>query len=479
MPGFFKRGAQHNTSSAAKPPETAKTIPSSCENPAFPDLTSHELDALFNLGQVYAIEVGQRLSEVLPTGMPSSGCIYLVLKGRLELCDPSGTIFATLGPGDYIDPRDLNQGSAGSSPHDSCQPSATHACSLLELATDTLVQLDPARYEKLDRHLSQKRQHLLENLFQRTQSVARQNRLLSEALWQSRTHEDQSFVKSDLVQQVVRGVPRLPVSTVTLLNKLLDEKSTHSEILELVKSDPGLTGTLLKAVNSPVYAFANKIGNVHHAITLLGFDAVHQLVLSESLRKSLPANPEFMVMHLRSLEISHIAFSIASCTNIYKPASSTNIYKPAEAATAGILCQVGDVVVELLKAQNPRLADLLKSINTNALGAELLRNWNLPEPLCQAVAYQDYPEFAAPNRIPEAILPGAAILHWATRCQQWLRGNMPAASSSPFAEAYLQALGIVETDEHSLYLGRVLQNLRSRAGVLPKSLQNAVHAKVD
>jgi len=42
-------------------------------------------------------------------------------------------------------------------------------------------------------------------------------------------------------------VPRLPVSTATLLGKLLDEHSTNAEVVELVKSDPSLIASLLSA----------------------------------------------------------------------------------------------------------------------------------------------------------------------------------------------------------------------------------------
>lgn len=266
---------------------------------------------------------------------------------------------------------------------------------------------------------------------------------------------------SDLAQTVIQKIPKLPIATLGLLNKLTDDSTSTNEVVELVKSDPSLTSGLLKTLNSAEYTFEEKISDVNHAVSLLGFVGVHQIVMSQSLRKSLPSTPVFQKSYLRSLEISHIAFAISQ---------ASGIGKPAEMATIGLVHELGNVVIELLRQQNPKLGNLIDFFDTPIIGAQLLKTWNLPESIWQTIEYQDFPEFAPPEKIPGTHLSAIAVIYLARLCHQRLNKVSQTRLPTLFLNDYLSLLNWNGLSLNSLVNEKVVPTLRKKGNALPASL---------
>ncbi len=266
---------------------------------------------------------------------------------------------------------------------------------------------------------------------------------------------------SELAQTVIQKIPKLPIATISLLNKLMDDSTSTNEVVELVKSDPSLTSVLLKTLNSADYTFKEKISDVNHAVSLMGFVGVHQIVMSQSLRKSLPATPAFQKSYLRSLEISHIAFAISQ---------ASGIGKPAEMATIGLVHELGNVVIELLRQQNPKLENLIDFFDTSVIGAQLLKTWNLPESIWQTIEYQDFPEFAPPEKIPGAPLSAIAVIYLARLCHQRLNKVSQTRLPTLFLNDYLNLLNWNELSLGAVLDEKVVPTLRKKSNTLPASL---------
>ena len=49
-------------------------------------------------------------------------------------------------------------------------------------------------------------------------------------------------------------------------------------IARLISQDPGLSGSLLKIVNSPYYGLSNKIASIQRAVNLLGSRSIINLI---------------------------------------------------------------------------------------------------------------------------------------------------------------------------------------------------------
>ena len=266
---------------------------------------------------------------------------------------------------------------------------------------------------------------------------------------------------SELAQTVIQKIPKLPIATLSLLNKLMDDSTSTNEVVELVKSDPSLTSVLLKTLNSADYAFKEKISDVNHAVALLGFVGVHQIVMSQSLRKSLPATPAFQKSYLRSLEISHIAFAISQ---------ASGIGKPAEMATIGLVHELGNIVIELLRQQNPKLENLIDFFDTSVIGAQLLKTWNLPESIWQTIEYQDFPEFAPPEKTPGASLTAIAVIYLARLCHQRLNKVSQTRLPTLFLDDYLCLLNWNGLSLGTVIDEKIVPTLRKKGDALPASL---------
>lgn len=418
-------------------------------------LRDSDLATLCSLVPIRVLDAG----DVLLRAGDRDPAIHLLIKGEVVLQDGAGATLLEVGSGDSIGGLDSDAAEAAL-----FSAIARGPASVLSLSREAFDGLDEGIRLRLLSRRQLQQQALMQRLAARDRDLSSRNQALVDALYRSRQATDTGFSRSEAVGEVIRKVPRLPVSTATLLAKLFDERTTHAEVVDLVKSDPSLTSTLLKAVNSPLYSLQHKIDNVNHAVTLLGFDAVHQLIMSESMRKSLPETPRFLEIYQRSLETSQLAFATAQ---------AVGVGRPAEVSTIGLLREIGSVVLELLKSQNPRLQGLLATMDSAGLGAELLRAWNLPEGLCRSVQFQHYPEFALPEHVPGDVRENVALLHLASRFRDRIHAG-DGGKNGPFPDEYLAALGLTGVGEDDLFQQKVKPRLMARPQALPKSLAAAL-----
>ena len=200
---------------------------------------------------------------------------------------------------------------------------------------------------------------------------------------------------------------------------------------------------------------------MNHAIVLLGFNRVYQMIMAESLRQSLPDTPVFQELYFHSLAISHIAFAICQ---------ESQVGRPSEMATIGLLHDIGQVVIELLKKQNPKLTILIDSLDGAGMGSELLRTWNLPQTVWKSIEYQFYPEFSPTSNVPDEVLENVTVLYLAHACYYFLQNSPEEELPTPFLDEYLRLLKWEKFSVHDIIYNLVLPSLRKRIDVLPKSL---------
>ena len=184
-----------------------------------------------------------------------------------------------------------------------------------------------------------------------------------------------------------------------------DPNSTAAQIGKVINDDPALTGRLLKLVNSPFYGFRSKIDTVFRAIALIGHNELRSVVLATSALKVFTGIPSELVnMSLfwkRSLYTAVVARVLAA----YKREKEIERY-----FIAGLLHDLGSLLLylelpdEMTKvlalSQDEKIA--LSDAEKDELGYDhaevsgaLLKSWNLPPVLCEAVRYHLYPEQAS------------------------------------------------------------------------------------
>lgn len=445
-----RRATDINTSSS---PQANSHAMNDITHRSFPDLSVEQVQLITHQLKPKALEKDEALFF---KGMPVDHW-YFVTKGALE----SEHHDQRFVEGDWVTDISLDL-------NDTHQLTlrATEATALLYLSLKSFEQLpDEIKHYLKKGLLSRLNKRHAETLGLNRQLIY-QNQLLKQALFDANTQHMGEFVKSPTAQQVLAKVPRLPVSSMQLLSKLLDPNSSQQEVVELIRQDPSLTSTLLKSINSPSYGLENKISDIQHATSLLGIDSVYQIVVSDSMRSSLPDTEFFRENHSLSLEISHLAFVVAQLSQQGKP---------AELATLGLMSQIGEVVVELLKTQSPKLASLFAQVDTASMGSALLKSWSLPSTISEPLAFKHYPHFSDPENIPQSIRAAVAILYLASLFRSLLRKE-DISRRSLFLNEYLTLLNLDHQSIEITLRDKVIPALKKRRLGLPLSLRQLIES---
>jgi HD-like signal output (HDOD) protein len=455
MPGFWKK------SSPTKNDGLSPVLKAADKSGAFPELAESELVALFNAAELVKFD-----AEGWPFTADQLGRdLIIILSGHLELRanEDQSLPSETFEAGDWICDGDFD------APADEEHFAALARTSgtALVINQKTFARLNEDLQSYLLLHMKRITQDRLQQQRKNAQRLYDTRAQLLEAMYHLRTERGAGFSKSPMTQKLFAKVPKLPISSMELLGRMLDDRTTRQEIVDMVAMDYSLTSSLLKAVNSPIYGFETKITNLNHAMLLLGHDQVYQIVMSESMRHSLPDTPAFAEIHKRSVDISRIAFVVAQA----QPR-----VKPAEISTIGLLGEIGMVIVELLKNYNSQLGPLFDLVDPAEMAAELLRTWKLPETLCKTLQYQYYPEFAPPERVPEDVRLRVALLYLSRRMYQVLK-RAPYTEPGIFVSDYLEVIGLRDLSENKLIFERSLPRLVKEIDTLPKSLASLVKAE--
>ena len=249
------------------------------------------------------------------------------------------------------------------------------------------------------------------------------------------------YAESGLIQGILNKIPRLPIFTGNLATSLLDDEISTKDVAEMVKADPPLAATVLKTVNSSLYNFGKNISDINHAVILLGFNELYQLVVAEGINRTMPKSIDFREILSHSICISRIAFALSF---------ASHVGKPAEVSTIGLLHDLGDTVKHLLKKQNQKVDILIEYLDTAAIGALLLKQWNLPEKVWQSIEFQNYPKFVSPGKIPQPFRENVAILFLSHICYAILQGRAKTETATPFLDDYKQLLKVENFSDHQI-----------------------------
>lgn len=170
------------------------------------------------------------------------------------------------------------------------------------------------------------------------------------------------------------------------------------DLIEVIEYDANLAATVLKLANSVLYAGRGRTETLSHAVTLIGHNALRNLVLATAAVNSFrDIPPEFVDMNTfwdNSATSGVLARLIASRLRIREGESLF---------LSGLLHGVGRLVFYVRRPEEYREVQSLMQVNgmelTGAehrvfgfshaeLGAALLENWRLPEKLTIPVRHQ-------------------------------------------------------------------------------------------
>lgn len=209
-------------------------------------------------------------------------------------------------------------------------------------------------------------------------------------------------MKQDLLDLISRStaLPTMPQVVVRFLEISADERCDAQQIVNVLKTDPGICGELLRMTNSALFGVTRQVSSLQQAIALLGLSRVRTLVLGRYMVDRLDASSA----HLESLSFSYYwRRALASAVLAARLADHLAPRQREEAFIGGLLADTGvvamlqaigkvysQIVVDYAPLHGQHYADRERAalgLTHADVSAMVLEKWMLPPTVVQAVLH--------------------------------------------------------------------------------------------
>lgn len=220
----------------------------------------------------------------------------------------------------------------------------------------------------------------------------------------------------------ISTIPTLSIVIDKLARLLQNPQTSAEEIGRAITTDQALASKVLKLVNSAFYGFPGKIGTITHAVVILGFSTVKNIVLTASIFDAfLNRKGQHSEFSMENFWMHSIACGAASQTI----ARHIGFKEKEECFIAGLIHDIGKIILchyfpeEFDHVfQTARQNGLLfyesekqtMGITHEEIGGIITQRWNLPANLQSAVQFHHAPSSTRDFYTLTSIVHAADIL---------------------------------------------------------------------
>ena len=224
-------------------------------------------------------------------------------------------------------------------------------------------------------------------------------------------NDDSVLKKTNDIKQKVKNIPSLPEVVTKVAELVQNPNSSASQLGKVISHDPGLTGRVLRLVNSAYYGFPKQISSIQHAITILGFTTIRGLVLTSSIFKMFsPVSSVSLFDYKKFWKHSLISAIAAKQVKTYLTVSEKG---EEDIFSAAILHDIGKIILDQYDHENyaktfttkifTKISDpfifnkVLNAeeefcgVNHADIGHAVAEGWNLPDSLTDVIKYHHNP----------------------------------------------------------------------------------------
>jgi putative nucleotidyltransferase with HDIG domain len=212
----------------------------------------------------------------------------------------------------------------------------------------------------------------------------------------------------------LRTLPTLPRVLEKIVTALENQDVDFEHVAALIETDQALTAQILRLANSAFYSTAGAVGRVPQALLVLGAVVSRSVLLSSG------------VLDMRG--VSLIGFwehSLGCAVAAGALAKVTGLAQPEEAAAAGLLHDLGKVVLckelpdvfEQVVARAAAEGRSFREVEQEVLGVDhgdigawLVDKWHFPACLAEPIAFHHVPERARVAKNETAIVHVANVV---------------------------------------------------------------------
>lgn len=198
------------------------------------------------------------------------------------------------------------------------------------------------------------------------------------------------------IERILQGItiPPQPQVMVDLQIEQIQPDPDLTCIARLISQDVGLSGTMLKIVNSSAYGLANTISSVEQAVMLLGINTVINIVNGLSIKGEL-SDDDIVQMNRfwdAALDIAVVSQNIAKLIGYPSPEEAYTLGLFHNTGAALMINRFSDFAETQRRAyasDHGRIIDAEnEAYQTNhaVIGYYTARSWKLPQLLCEAIA---------------------------------------------------------------------------------------------
>lgn len=260
----------------------------------------------------------------------------------------------------------------------------------------------------------------------------------------------------------IEALPTIPLVAQQVGDLVNDPRSDATKIATVLKGDQSLTAKILKLVNSPYYAIPGGVSDIGRAISVIGFNTLHQLVLTVSVFEVLKGPRGDSMLDPKDLWKHALGCGLVS--EIL--AKRINYPQPDTCFTAGLLHDVGKVAL-LHAAREPFLAAVAHARDSQIslqeaeracglpqhaqVGAHLARKWRFPQKIAAPIEHAYTIEPRERSGLPHNLHPVVDMVVLANQiCRRFAIGNSGEAIVPDVDRKVLDRLGLVGYDVEAL-----------------------------
>jgi putative nucleotidyltransferase with HDIG domain len=255
----------------------------------------------------------------------------------------------------------------------------------------------------------------------------------------------------------VKNLPPVSQAALKLVNLLEQAAISNDEIVHVIKCDNVLTAKLLRACNSPYFGLDEPVSSVDQSVLMLGHQQILHIVLTLAFGAAMVVPmPGYAV---EANELWRHSLLTATAAEIVAGSGDLNVEAPV-AFTVGLLHDIGKLALsqaltpelqieirQLIEQQGCPRTDAEKKImgaDHSEVGACLLKSWNLPEDIVEAVANHHHPVCLPRPKLSLVAHMANCLAHVAGSAPGWdgfaVRVDPEAIKTLNLDEARLEAM---------------------------------------
>ncbi|MCK4468450.1 MAG: HDOD domain-containing protein [Desulfobacterales bacterium] len=208
-------------------------------------------------------------------------------------------------------------------------------------------------------------------------------------------------MKSKKIDRIINSIgelPILPTIYMKLTHLLNVSDSSIKMISNIISEDQAVAAMVLKIVNSATYGFYNKIGDLQHAIVILGLNEIKNLVLATSMYKVVKEFKSSSAFDMQEFWKHSIGCAISARVL----AETAYLKNPEDVFTGGLLHDIGklihaaylceefdDVVANVVEtgSQMSESEKKILGFDHAQTGSVLAEKWRLPRKTVNMIAH--------------------------------------------------------------------------------------------